>query len=269
MRSFIMNKLCTVCNIPFEAKRKDKIYCSRPCQRKGMYLNDVGGELKGRGLDLSNMRFGKLIVTKKTGSMRNGNFEWECICDCGNKTTSITASLRNGNKRSCGCLHLESAKNKDIKSKKHGMWNTPTYKTWQQMKSRCNDKSNASYKSYGSKGISVCDSWLESFENFLSDMGVRPKGMTIDRIDNSKAYFKENCRWQTPKEQANNRRSNVIVYNNGNKLTVEKYSKLINLSDSGARFRLKKEFNRIGNIFIKESDPAYASIIASIESNCE
>ena len=88
-------------------------------------------------------------------------------------------------------------------------------------------------------------------------MGVRPVGMTIDRIDNSKGYFKENWRWQTPKEQANNRRSNVIVYDNGNKLTVEEYSKLVNLSDSGARFRLKKEFNRIGNVYIKDTDPAY------------
>ena len=61
-------------------------------------------------------------------------------------------------------------------------------------------------------------------KNFLSDMGVRPSGMTIDRIDNSKGYFKENCRWQTPKEQANNRRSNIVVYNNGNKLTVEEYA---------------------------------------------
>lgn len=262
-----MNKLCPICDNFFEAKRKDKIYCSRPCQRKGMYLNEIGGELKGRGHDLSGMRFGKLIVDKKTGGMRNGSFEWLCLCDCGNKTTSTTPSLRSGNKRSCGCLHSESARNKDIKSRKHGMWNTPTYKTWQQMKSRCNDTTNASYKSYGGKGINVCDSWLKSFENFLSDMGVRPKGMTIDRIDNSKGYFKENCRWQTPKEQANNRRSNVIVYHNGNKLTVEEYSKLINLSDSGARFRLKKEFNRIGNVFIKESDPAYASVVKSIEEN--
>ena len=262
-----MNKVCPICELGFTAKRKDKVYCSRPCQRKGMYLNEVGGKLKGRGVDLAGIRFGRLMVVGKTGGMRNGSFEWECICDCGNKTVSTTPLLNNGSKKSCGCLHLDSARNKKIKHKKHGMWNTKTYKTWQQMKSRCYDESNASYSTYGADGITVCDAWKNSFENFLSDMGVRPSGMTIDRIDNSKGYFKENCRWQTPKEQANNRRSNVIVYNNGNKLTVEEYAKLINLSDSGARFRLKKEFRRIGNIFIKESDPAYLEVVKSIESN--
>lgn len=264
-----MNKICKICEISFIAKRKDKVYCSRVCQRKGMYLNDVGGMLKGRGVDLSGLIFGRLTAIKKTGSMRNGSFEWECICDCGNKTISITPSLNNGSKKSCGCLHLDSAKNKDIKYKKHGMWNTPTYKTWQQMKARCNDKLNSSYQSYGGKGIKVCDSWAESFEAFLSDMGERPKGMTIDRIDNSFGYSRENCRWQTCKQQANNRSTNVVVYLNSNKLTVEEYAKMINLSDSGARFRLKKEFIRIGNVFIKESDPTYADILKSIQSNFE
>ena len=135
------------------------------------------------------------------------------------------------------------------------------------MRERCVNKSNASYSSYGGKGIGVCESWNMSFENFLCDMGARPKGMTLDRINNSLGYFKENCRWQTYKQQANNRSNNVVVYLNGNKLTVEEYSKLINLSDSGARFRLKKEFNRIGNVFIKESDPVYDSILKSIEDN--
>jgi len=94
--------------------------------------------------------------------------------------------------------------------KRHGMYSTPTYKTWQQMKSRCTDPSNASYKYYGAKGITYCAEWND-FINFLEDMGERHKGYTLDRLDNSVGYCKINCRWQTPKEQANNRTNNVHV----------------------------------------------------------
>lgn len=219
-----------------------------------MYLNEAGGELKGRGLDLTGLKFGKLTVVEKTGLKKNGSFEWLCICDCGNEKKVITPSLRNGNTKSCGCYHVESAKMKDNKFKKHGMHNTPTYKTWQQMKSRCYDTSNFSYSFYGAKGITVCDRWIESFENFLEDMGVRPPRTSIDRIDNSKGYFKENCRWQTVKQQANNRTSSVRVFINGEYLTVEQYAKDLRLTDSGARSRLRKEFKRLGNVFVKEGD---------------
>lgn len=258
---------CIFCSSQFNPKRIDSKYCSGVCKRKAMYLKECGGKLKGRGGDLIGKRFTKLLVTGKSEIQEKGSVTWDCICDCGNKTTAKTAILNFGYKKSCGCLHGESARNKDIKKTKHGMCNTPTYKTWIMMKSRCYDQKNESFYNYGAVGVTVCDEWRVSFENFLSDMGVRPSGMTIDRIDNSKGYFKENCRWQTPKEQANNRRSNVVVYYNGDKLTVEEYAKLINLSDSGARFRLKKEFNRVGNIFIKESDPAYASVLKSIKDN--
>lgn len=258
---------CIVCGNKFKPKRIDSKYCSGICKRKAMYLKECGGKLKGRGKDLTGLRFSKLIVVGKSETQEKGSITWDCICDCGNKTFAKTAILNTGYKKSCGCLHGESARNKDVKKRKHGMWNTPTYKTWIMMKSRCYDQNNESYPYYGAVGINVCDEWRASFENFLKDMGVRPKGMTIDRIDNSRGYSKNNCRWQTPKQQANNRSSNVMVYLNGNKLTVQDYSKLINLSDSGARFRLKKEFKRIGNVFIKESDPAYASITKSIEDN--
>ena len=259
-----MDRICPICKINFTAKRKDKVYCSRPCQRKGMYLNEVGGVLKGRGVDLRGLRFGRLTVIGKAGGTKNSSVEWLCMCDCGKKTTSTTTLLNRGSKKSCGCLHLDSAKNKETKHKKHGMRNTRTYKTWQQMKSRCYDESNASYPFYGAVGITVCDEWRESFSKFLLDMGVRPDGMTIDRIDNSKGYFKENCRWQTHKEQANNRRSNVFVYDDCGQLTVEEYAKMNNLSDSGARSRLKKEFKRVGNVFIKESNPAYKEALEKL-----
>lgn len=88
---------------------------------------------------------------------------------------------------------------------KHGMYNTPTYHTWEGMKQRCLNPKATRYPDYGANGIIVCDKWL-SFEGFLEDMGVRPKDMTLDRINPHGDYTKENCRWATRKEQQNNQK---------------------------------------------------------------
>jgi len=94
-------------------------------------------------------------------------------------------------------------------NKKSGQ-ETPTYNSWQKMKQRCLNPKATGYHNYGARGITVCRRWRNSFENFLNDMGERPEGMSIDKIDNNGSYGKWNCKWSTPKEQANNKRSQLI-----------------------------------------------------------
>lgn len=141
--------------------------------------------------------FGRFLVLKEEGEDSAG-VRYLCKCSCGNIRNVRGSSLRNGTSSSCGCFNREIITG-------HGMTNTPTYRSWVAARSRCRYPKNIGYQRYGGSGIDICDSWYNSFERFLEDMGERPEGMTLDRIDNSKGYFKENCKWSTLIEQSSNR----------------------------------------------------------------
>lgn len=153
-------------------------------------------------------RFGRLVAKKRqTGS------RWLCRCDCGNEVSVFTGKLNSGHTQSCGCLHIDRA---IAANTIHGQGSSktgrisPTYKSWQQMKRRCYNPNHDAYSYYGGRGITVCERWRNSFEAFLEDMGDRPDGMTIDRIDTDGNYEPDNCRWATHSEQMRNRRNNAI-----------------------------------------------------------
>lgn len=151
-------------------------------------------------------KFDRLTVLRELPDRGPGGvIRWVCLCECGEETTAQANNLRSGNTRSCGCLGRESSVINGKANKKHGYAHTRTYQSWRAMKKRCYLPQNPSYARYGGRGIRVCKRWFYSFEAFLADMGERPPGTSLDRINNDDHYKPSNCRWATPKEQSANR----------------------------------------------------------------
>lgn len=142
--------------------------------------------------------------------------KWLFRCSCGNTKEIRKYNVLNGSAKSCGCLHKEQLAKRNKENAKHGLYETEIYRVWSGMMERCYQKSCKDYKRYGARGITVCDSWHDA-ANFHADMGGKPKGLTLDRIDNNGPYSPDNCKWSTPMEQANNRRNSIKV--NGMSLT--------------------------------------------------
>lgn len=176
-------------------------------------------------IDLAGKRFGKLTVICRVQNNKHRQPQWKCICDCGNETIVVGQKLRNGITKSCGCLVHEQKT-----AFKHGMTGTVLHNRWLNMKSRCYNPRNKRYDRYGGRGIFVCDEWLD-FQNFY-DWAISngfSEELSLDRIDNDKGYSPENCRWATPRQQANNTRRNVFVEYMGQRKTVAEWCRELGL----------------------------------------
>ena len=175
--------------------------------------------------NLIGKRFGRLTVISE--APRNGFAKprFNCICDCGNGAVAIGNNLKTGNHKSCGCQKREKT---IARLTKHGLHGTPTYEIWKGIRSRCLCANDTSYKRYGGRGISVCKRW-NSFKHFLTDMGERPSGKWIGRIDNDGNYEPSNCRWETIEQQQNNRRNNHVITFRGQSKTIAQWSRSIGI----------------------------------------
>ncbi len=182
--------------------------------------------------------YGRLTIIKNIGFIYSTHdtriYLIEAKCVCGNNVIVPIGRVRSGNVKSCGCLAIETTSKRSTthghkNRSKYGENGSSLYYIWNGMKQRCLNKNHNGYSRYGGRGIKVCDKWM-SFENFLYDMGetYRPR-LSLDRIDNNKDYYKENCRWATNKEQSNNTSSNHIVLINGEKMTLTQAAELFNL----------------------------------------
>ena len=146
-----------------------------------------------------------------------------CKCECGNEKVTQLAHVKSGAVKSCGCLKRETSAATGEKNKKHGhsspATRSHTYRSWETMKARCLNANDPSFKDYGARGITVEDAWM-TFETFLADMGERPRGTTLDRIDVNAGYGKNNCRWATPQKQQRNKRNNRMVFFRGESIPL-------------------------------------------------
>lgn len=159
--------------------------------------------------NLIGRKFGKLTVIGLSDRTPAGRQKWICECECGGKRSTTGGNLKRGMNISCGCVKPGPSS--------HGHCvggETPTYRVWNHMRSRCQNTKSQFYRHYGGRGISVCERW-QRFENFLQDMGPRPDGLSLDRIDNNGNYEPENCRWATNAHQQLNKRTSRLLTAHG------------------------------------------------------
>ena len=185
--------------------------------------------------DITGQKYGRLTVIKrldKTGNL----YKWLCKCDCGNESVALADNLKRGHTSSCGCLRVETASHTRVI---HGMYKTRIHRIWQSMLARCSNPNNSRHKFYLEKGITVCDKWL-TFEGFYEDMadGYDDK-LSIDRINNDKGYYKENCRWANDIEQNNNRSNSIIITIDGVADTLPNHCRKYNQNYKRAAYRIK------------------------------
>lgn len=179
--------------------------------------------------DISGMKFGRLTAIERIPNTKR--IMWRCICDCGNETTSRRERLFSGEKKSCGCLAL-----------KHGKTNTRLHRIWCSMRQRCYDKNCQKYYRYGARGITICEEWKKDFATFYEwaiNNGYKDN-LSINRINNDKGYYLENCHWATNEEQMNNYSRNHLITYKGETKTIHQWSKITKIKQGTLQNRIAK-----------------------------
>lgn len=178
-------------------------------------------------------RYGTWNVVDATGRA------WLCRCDCGTERRVVRSDLQSGRSKNCGCVRRSALPTAAKKANTtHGMEKSAEYRTWIDMRRRCHDPRRPDFKNYGARGITVCEEWRGSFEAFYRDMGPRPTGHTLDRLQNSGPYEKKNCVWATRKKQERNKRTSRIIEIDGKRMTVAEACEVYSIKPNTANNRL-------------------------------
>lgn len=183
-------------------------------------------------IDLTNQTFGRWTVLRPD-VFKSGAMHWHCRCDCGTERVVNGAHLRGGKTVSCGCYKAEAKTT-------HGLHRHPMYRTWAGMLSRCRNPNDMWYHRYGGRGIKVCERWHD-FANFYADVGDRPEGHTLDRIDNNGGYTPENVRWATHVQQAKTKtQTDRYIAALGKTRTVTEWARKIGVDPGVIHMRLHR-----------------------------
>ncbi|MNB58690.1 hypothetical protein D3C87_364080 [compost metagenome] len=185
-------------------------------------------------------RYGRLLVLVRAG-FRRESAVWLCRCDCGNQVEVAAPELSNGDTQSCGCLQKERTVQTKIT---HGKSDSKEYSSWRAMKSRCTNENRDNFKRYGGRGITICERWFNSFENFLEDMGPAPSpDHSIERDDVDLNYEPGNCRWATQQEQMRNTSRSRRVSWNGSEMTLVELSEVTGVKYDLLQARLNRDWS--------------------------
>lgn len=192
----------------------------------------------GKFRNLVGERFGRLTVVEFCG-MKNSSSQWRCVCDCGNEKIVDARRLNRGNIKSCGCLQQES---RLAHSTTHGMSKTRLFKIWGNMKTRTTNPKCTESDRYIKKGITMCDEWMNSFivfRDWALANGYK-ENLSIDRIDNSKGYYPENCRWATSKQQNRNKDNLKYIEYQGQVHPIVEWAEILHINYGTLRSRIKR-----------------------------
>lgn len=160
-----------------------------------------------------------------------------CICHCGKHFTASYSKVKLGQTRSCGCQGPAATV---ARLTTHGLRHTREYSSWCNMRDRCENPKCIAYPSYGGRGIKVCERWMSSAENFVADMGLCPRGLTLERIDVDGNYEPSNCRWATRLEQSRNKRNSIVVDYNGKRMNLADVADVAGVPYKNLRYRVKR-----------------------------
>jgi hypothetical protein len=213
-------------------------------------------------IDLTNNRFNRLLVLYKDNESVHGKIRWICQCNCGVIKSIAGSDLRNGDIQSCGCLSVEKHK---LIFTTHGLSQSPEYRIYMAMIARCYNVNVPNFHRYGGRGITVCDRWLHSFENFYSDMGPKPSNdHSIDRRNNDGEYSPQNCYWATHIEQNNNKCNSRKIDFDGDKISLKELSAKTNIKVGTLASRYYKGVENIGDTLREHKMYEYCGQLATL-----